>query len=154
MKRLFVVLVFLLWFAAPVSADFEAGMTAYDQGDYATALGELKPLAENGSARAQVTLGVMHSNGQGVPQDFKEALRWFRLAADQGNADAQFYLGAVYADGKELPQNYVRAYMWLSLAAAQGHKNASHARDLAAGQMSQSQLEEAQRLAREWKSKK
>src|SRR5436309_3233453 len=116
MKRLFVVLVFLIWFAAPVSADFEAGMTAYDQGDYATALGEHRLAADYGYALAQVTLGFMHANGQGVPQNPKEALRWFLLAADQGNADAQFYLGAVYADGKELPQNYVQAYMWLSLA--------------------------------------
>src|SRR5436189_239101 len=151
MKSLSVVMVFLASFAAPVSADYDVGMSAYKQGNYATALGELRPLAENGSALAQVALGVMYTNGQGVPQDFKEALRWYRLAANQGNPDAQFNLGVVYADGKEIPRDYVQAYMWLSLAAAQGHKEASHARDLAAGQMSQLQLEQAQRLSSEWK---
>src|ERR1035438_5254339 len=41
---------------------------------------------------AQVHLGLMYYQGQGVPQDYKEAMRWYRLAADQGDADAQFNL--------------------------------------------------------------
>ena len=89
-----------------------------------------------------------------VPQDDKEALRWYRLAAEQGLPRAQFILGSRYATGEGIRQDYVQAYKWLSLAAAQGHKKASHARDLAAGQMSQSQIAKAQQLARKWKSTK
>ena len=33
--------------------------------------------AEQGNAGAQCNLGVMHENGQGVPQNFKEAARWY-----------------------------------------------------------------------------
>src|SRR5437899_2478129 len=154
MKKLAVVMVFLVWFAAPAGADLDMGVAAYNRGDYATALRELKPLAEKGMAPAQFNLGVMYNFGEGVPQDDKEALRWYRLAAEQGHHLAQFILGSRYAAGDGVRQDYVQSYMWLSLAAAQGHKKASHARDLAAGQMSPSQIAKAQQLARKWKSKK
>ena len=42
--------------------------------------------AEQGDAEAQLRLGIMYSKGKGVPQDYKEAAKWFRKAADQGNA--------------------------------------------------------------------
>ena len=154
MKRLSVVMVLLACFAACASTDLGAGMAAYKRGDYATALRKLKPLAENGVAIAQNNLGVMYDKGKGVPQDYKEALRWYRLAADQGDAVAQTNLGLMYGNGLGVSPDYVQAYMWLSLAAAHGLKKASYARDLAAGEMSESQIEEAQRLAREWKPKK
>ena len=71
------------------SADFQKGLTAYKSGDYATALRELTPLAEQGNANAQFNLGVMYNSGKGVPQDHKTAVKWWRLAAKQGNAIAQ-----------------------------------------------------------------
>jgi len=66
------------------SADFQKGLTAYDNGDYATALREWKPLAEQGYYNAQNNLGVMYDSGRGVPQDYKTAVKWYRLAAEQG----------------------------------------------------------------------
>ena len=39
----------------------------------------------------------MYDEGQGVPQDYAEAVKWYRMAADQGNADAQSNLGFMYA---------------------------------------------------------
>lgn len=48
--------------------------------------------AEQGDARAQANLGYMYSHGQGVLQDYVEAVRWYRKAADQGDATGQrFY---------------------------------------------------------------
>ena len=38
----------------------------------------------------------MHSKGQGVPQDYKEAVKWYRLSAEQGDAQAQYNLGVMY----------------------------------------------------------
>ena len=67
-----------------LSADFQKGQTAYRSGDYATAMQEWKPLAEQGDAIAQNNLGLMYSKGQGVPLDFKTAVKWFRLAAEHG----------------------------------------------------------------------
>ena len=69
--------------------DFDRGVSAYEAGDYLTALRELRPLAEQGDAVAQNYLGVMYYNGQGVPQNYAEAVRLYRLAAEQGIADAQ-----------------------------------------------------------------
>ena len=68
------------------SADFQKGVTAYNSGDFATALREWKPLAEQGNAYAQNNLGLMYDNGQGVLQDYKTAVKWYRLAAKQGYA--------------------------------------------------------------------
>jgi len=53
-------------------------------------------LAEQGSAEAQYNLGLMYANGDGVPQNDEEAVRWYRLAAEQGDANAQFNLGGMY----------------------------------------------------------
>ena len=43
-----------------IAADYEAGVDAYKRGDYATALREFQPLAEQGDADAQYYLGVMY----------------------------------------------------------------------------------------------
>jgi hypothetical protein len=96
----------------------------------------------------------MYAKGQGVPQDYKEALRWFRLAADQGDALAQAKLGLRYEEGEGVPQNYVLAHMWYTLATAQKLKIAADLRDDLAKKMTPAQIAEAQKLAREWKPKK
>jgi uncharacterized protein len=57
-------------FAGPL----EDRLSAYDRGDYATALRVLRPLADQGYAEAQSNLGLMYENGNGVTQDFKEAV--------------------------------------------------------------------------------
>jgi TPR repeat protein len=111
--------------AAPVGAqDLNAGFTAYRAGDYATALENWRPLAEDGDATAQVSLGRMYSQGHGVPQDYAEAVRWYRLAAEQGDAWAQDSLGVMYSQGHGVPQDYAEAVRWYRLAAEQGNATA------------------------------
>ncbi|MFP6744458.1 MAG: sel1 repeat family protein, partial [Alphaproteobacteria bacterium] len=51
--------------ALPSQAGFDAGWAAYQNGDFATALSEWKPLAANGDARAQFNIGVMYDQGKG-----------------------------------------------------------------------------------------
>jgi len=114
------ILCLLVW-PALASADFQAGLDAYNQGDYATALKEWQPLAEQGDAVAQYNLGFMYDNGQGVPQDYGEAARWYRLAAEQGKASAQHNLGLLYYRGQGVPQDYTQARDWYLKAAEQGH---------------------------------
>ena len=58
----------------------------------------------------------MYANGQGVPQDDKEAIKLFRLAAQEGNAYAQFNLGSAYANGRGVPQDDKEAIKWYRLA--------------------------------------
>jgi len=72
---------------ALLAADFDAGLAALQKGDYAAALREWTPLAERGDAVAQFNLALMYYRGQGVRQDDKTALRWFRLAAEQGHSE-------------------------------------------------------------------
>ena len=189
MNRLLIlpVLLLTLLVGTPAfSADWDKGLTAYRSGDYATALREWTPLAEQGNADAQFNLGVMYSKGKGVLQDSKTAVKWYRLAAEQGLADAQYNLGVMYDEGRGVLQDYKTAVKWWKLAAEQGDasaqtnlgamydngtgvlkdyvyahmwyniaaisgksKNASKNRDLIAKEMTPSQLETAQKLARE-----
>ena len=109
---------------------------------------------EQGYTDAQVTLASMYGNGWGVPQDYAEAAKWYRMAAEQGHAGAQFVLGTMYDGGQGVPQDYVQAHLWYNLAAAQGIEPASKNRDITADKMTPAQINEAQRLAREWKPKK
>ncbi|MGI9229087.1 MAG: tetratricopeptide repeat protein, partial [Gammaproteobacteria bacterium] len=76
--------------------------------------------AKRGDADAQFGLGVMHYVGEGAPQNYVEAARWYRLAAEQGHADAQFHLGVMYYDGDGVSQDYDEAARWYRLAAEQG----------------------------------
>jgi TPR repeat protein len=86
-----------------------------------------RPLADQGDARAQSILGLVHYRGRGgVPQDLDEAATWFRQAGDQGDATAQFYLGLMYAEGRGVPQNYAEAAKWYRLAAERGDATAQY----------------------------
>jgi TPR repeat protein len=80
--------------------------------------------AEQGDATAQALMGSVYHLGKGVPQNDKEAVKWFRLAADQGNAMAQYSMGFAYYSGKGVPQNYTEAVKWFRLAAEQGEADA------------------------------
>jgi hypothetical protein len=122
----------------------EAATTAFEPN-------ALRERAETGDASAQIGLGLLYSEGTGVPQDDAEAAKWYRKAAEQNDADAQMYLGILYAEGRGVSQDFVHAYMWLSLAAIQGNTDAVGGRDLAATEMTAEQIAVAQKLAREWK---
>ena len=104
----------------------EDAFAANNRGDFATALSLLRPLATQGDAWAQTSLGFMYHNGQGVPRDDKEAIRWYRLAAAQGYALAQYNLGVMFNNGQGVPQDDKEAVRWYRLAAAQGNAEAQY----------------------------
>jgi len=68
--------------------------------------------------------GEKYYFGEGVPQNYAEAIKWYRKAAEQGHADAQFRLGICYGDGKGVPQDYTEAVKWLRKAAEQENAHA------------------------------
>ncbi|MEO2196170.1 MAG: tetratricopeptide repeat protein [bacterium] len=86
----------------------------------------LRARAEAGVASAQFSLGFRYNTGQGVPQDYGEAARWYRLAADQGYASAQANLGGMYDNGQGVPEDDAEAVRWYRLAADQGHAEAQN----------------------------
>ena len=101
--------------------DFQKGLEAAQKGDFATALREWRPLAEQGHARAQYYLGLMYDHSHGVTKDYKEAAKWYRKSAEQGNLSAQFNLGEMYSKGWGVPQDYKEAMKWYRLSAEQGY---------------------------------
>jgi hypothetical protein len=107
--------------AVPAWADFQAGMNAYDREDYAAALREWQPLAEQGDALAQYQVGMLYHKGRGVPQDDAQARKWYAKSAAQGQAKAQFSLGTLYFNGEGGPKDYQQALRWFRLGANQGH---------------------------------
>ena len=147
-------LTFLLLFSGSSGVfgdDYQDGWDAYERQDYKTAYKLWLPLAEQGDAIAQYNLGSMYSNGQGVPQDDKEAVRLYRLSAEQGHAKAQYNLALKFDNGQGVPQDYVLAHMWWNLSGSNGFKDAVTNRNVVEKRMSPSQIEKAQRLARNWR---
>jgi len=196
-----ILLAFFMTLSSPVAAqDYQKGLATYYAGDYATALQEWTPLAEAGDASAQYNLGLMYDNGQGVPEDYAEAVRWYRLAveqsvadavkwyrltADQNDTHAQINLGAMYDNGQGVPQDdaeavklyrlsaeqsvadtqnnlgimyeygkgvlqdNVMAHMWYNTASVNGHDKAGEWRDERAGLMTPADIFKAQGMARE-----
>ena len=136
---------------------FEDGQAAYMRDDYAQALRLWGQLADQGDARAQFNVGKMYYIGQGVPRDYAKADEWFQKAADQGFVYAQFNLGAAYESGSlGVPQDYALAHMWFNLASSPAtdpelREMAVQNRDQVAAKMTPAQIDEAQRMAREWK---
>ena len=122
MSRRFAIALVLSFICLAVHAwaDFQAGMDANNRGDYATALREWRPLAEQGDVLAQYNLGVLYRKGRGVPQDDVQARQWYEKAAAQGQAKAQYNLGILYFNGGGVPKDYQQALRWFRLAADQG----------------------------------
>ena len=113
----------LLCAGLAVAADLDAAKRAYQLKDYAAALKEATPIAEQGNPDAQVILGKMYLKGDGVLTDRDQAVKWFKASAAQGNSDAQFFLGSIYL----LPQQDVtEGVKWLRLSAEQGNQDAQY----------------------------
>lgn len=115
-----------------------------------SALRELTVNAERGDAVAQNLLGSIYATDNSA-----EAIHWYRKAADQGNATAQCSLAMMYAMGKGVPQDHERAYIWLLLGIphlmGEAQDSGSKLRDEIAAMLTQQQIEDAKRIAHEWK---
>ncbi len=118
--------------------------------DYKQAVKWYRKAAEQGFAEAQFNLGVMYDKGEGVLQNHKQAVKWIRKAAEQGLVKAQGLLGVMYGRGQGVIQNDIMSHMYFNVAAANGDKEAAKVRGIIAKEMTPSQLEKAQDLAREW----
>ena len=117
-------IVLLLWGGASYAESFEDGFEAYESGDFPNALRIFRLFAEQGDSKAQFNLGAMYSNGQGVPQDKKEAVKWYRMSAEQGESKAQYNLGNMYREGQGVPQDYKEEMKWFRKSAEQGNGRA------------------------------
>jgi len=89
--------------ASTAEANFDAGLAAYESGDFETARAEWEESAVAGDAEAQFHLGKMLANGVGVRKDYITAYAWLRLAGEAGIPDADKYV-------RVLEQKYLPRY--------------------------------------------
>jgi hypothetical protein len=86
----------------------------------------LRKAAEQNFSAAQYDLGRCYGEGQGVSQDYAQAVYWYRKAADQGDADAQYSMGWSYEHGAGVLKGSVQAVQWYRMAAGQGYALAEY----------------------------
>lgn len=103
--------------------------------------------AEHGDVSDYFNLGYMYDIGWTVPQDYAEALKWYRKAADHGYPQAQYKLGVMYYKGQGVTRNIAEAYVWFSIALASGFKGAIKKLDKAATRLSPEEQKSAQERA-------
>ena len=119
-------LFFIVTFAFAISncklawSGVEEGKAALGKGNIKAALEEFRRAAVLGDAKAQLLLGDMFSKGLGVPQDYKEASKWYKKAASQDLVQPQYNLGVMYYFGMGVIQDYKEAAIWYTKAAEQG----------------------------------
>lgn len=106
-------------FAGP-QEDYKAGQRAYNEGDFITAMSQLKRAADEGFAPAQALLAYILDKSEFD----EEAVTYYRKAAEQGNADGEFGLGSMYASGEGIKKDPAEALKWITLAAEKGHTGA------------------------------
>ena len=90
-------------------------------------MAEVRNQAGIGNAHAEDVLGNVYQAAWGrMPQDYAQAVSWFRKAAIQGDADAQYNLGSMYATGQGVSQDDAQAASWYQKAASQGNASAQY----------------------------
>ena len=136
---------------SPVRADIDAGMSAYEAGDYETAYQEWLPLAEQGSPAAQYNLGLLYRYGKGCPIDLEVAADWILQAADAGFLPAQYEMAKMYEAGEGVRRSVVEAHKWYKLAAEQRYKDAKKRKKKLANTMTPTEIAHAELWLREWK---
>jgi TPR repeat protein len=106
------------------ATDVARGSRAYDAGDYDLALKLLAQHAKDGSADAELLVGLMNWYGFGLPKDYAEAMRLFLLSAAQGNARAMNVIAFSYENGLGVPADLSQAVSWYTKAADGGERRA------------------------------
>ena len=68
------------------------------------------------------SIGVMYQKGQGVPVDYREAMRWYKKAVEFGNGTAPYNIGVLYERGLGVQVDREEARRWYAKAvgSAQG----------------------------------
>ena len=94
----------------PAAADYANGAAAYQRADYAAALEEWRAPAEAGNAEAQLRLGNLYANGEGVKESLRNSTFWFDKAAKQGDLQSAYYLAEAYETGEGVPKDRGQAF--------------------------------------------
>jgi len=125
MKKLLLLLFISLGLIGSVNASshsesLKQGIKEHAAFNFIEAFEILSPLAANGDDEAQLYLGVMFKNGEGVERDYFKAFNLFKQSAEQGNGWSQTHLAWMYIDGNGVLQDYKQAKYWFQTAYANG----------------------------------
>jgi uncharacterized protein len=119
-----VFLLFALLARPALAQDYDAGLAAFDAGDYASAAQEWATLAATGDGRALFNLRLMAENGLTLPVPAQAALGFYRTGAGKGVALSQINLALACLHGRGTQANAVTALMWLHIAGQTGNAEA------------------------------
>ena len=112
----------LLLLSLPVYAGMNEATKAYIRGDFSTARYEALIGATDGDPAAQMLMGQLYFNGEGVEKNLDLAMYWYQQAATNGFMEAQFRLGELFFNGiTGIEKNYNKAWDWLTKADVAGH---------------------------------
>ncbi len=105
--------------------------------------------AMQGNGIAQYSLALLYDRGEGVQKDSSKAIFWYTESANNHQAKAQHNLGVKHAIGEEVEKSLPLSYMYFKLASS----SLNDSKNALAGLsklMTPEQIEEGQRLTREW----
>jgi len=103
---------------------YNQGVKLFESGNYEKAFKIFKPLADNGYASAQTSLGWLYDNGLGRKEDNVEAVKWYQIksfeltqrSAKQAYAPAQYNLGVAYKFGQGVTKSLSKSKYWIKKA--------------------------------------
>jgi GAF domain/Sel1 repeat len=99
-----------------VTATRREAILAIHEAVQGTDVNHILDRAKAGDSIAQYEMALRYAHGKGVPQNYRDAMVWFKRAANHGDIRAQSALSDLYLSGRDLPRDYVRAYTWASIA--------------------------------------
>ena len=127
-NRIYLILLIfpLMWPSfTQAASEFEQAVESYRNNNYAVALPAFTKLAEQGDARAQTVLALMHKYGEGTQENPLLAFKWYQRAAKLNYPPAQFNLGLMHQEGLGTAINYALAIEWYTKAALGGFERAN-----------------------------
>ena len=89
-------------------------------------LDRLTVLANAGNAKAELIVGLKYLDGDGVPANDTEAVKWLERSAEAGEPVAQYRMGTLYERGRGVTADAAKAEHWYEAAANQGNRKAMH----------------------------
>ena len=117
MRRAALSMLLIATMACHAHAEWDAGLTARQRGDFAAAYREIRMEAEAGAADAQEALGQMLIHGQGTAKDESGGTDWLHRAAENGSVPGMVAFGTAALRGLGMPRNETLGIQWLTRAA-------------------------------------
>ena len=140
-------LVFFICLSSKISfADFDKGLKEFNNGNYENALEVWESLAKDGLSNAQYNVGLMHHNGLGTKQDYKQAYYWLLLSSEQGNLNSIRLISTLYALGNGVKKDYLKSYMWAKIGADNDDQNSKIMLDGLIKEMKSSEINKANEM--------